>query len=249
VFSGAGSDDVTATCTVDGPYEAAIGEVDTISTPVSGWTAVTNAAAAVPGRDRELDSALKARHTTIVATSGENDAAGIYAAVSAVSGVSAVAVVEDYTSTTPVHVYVIGGSDADVAAAIDNNLTAGIGTAGTTAVDVYNDTTMTTKTINFTRATNLTLYVEMTITIVEGVFPSTGDQDIKDALVDLLSTQRIGQDVLYLQLPGAVYETGGLTINSLYLGTSPSPSGTADIVVPANQRAQLLEANITVNHA
>lgn len=248
VFSGAGSDDVEATCTVTGANEAGVSEVDIIVTPVSGWTAVTNAAAAVPGRVRELDAALKVRHTLAVATSGENDAAGIYAAVAAVSGVSACAVVEDYTSATPVHVYVIGGSDADVAEAIDNNLTVGIGTAGAESVNVYNDTTKTTKTVHFTRATNLTLYVIVNISVVDGIFPSTGDDDIKDALVELIDPFRIGQDVPYLQLPGAVYTVPGHTISSLYIGTAPAPTGTSDIVVDADKRAYLITTNIAVNH-
>jgi uncharacterized phage protein gp47/JayE len=249
VFAGAGSDDVEATCTVDGPYDAGIGEVDTIVTPVSGWTVATNAAAAVPGRDRELDSALKARHTTHVSTAGENDAAGIYAAVSAVDGVSAVSVVEDYTSATPVSIYAIGGDDDEIAQAIDDNLTVGIGTAGTTNVDVYNAVTATTKTINFTRASNLPIYIEMTITATPGIFPATGDDDIKAALVELGAPLRIAQDLEYLQLPGAVYQTPGLTINSLYVGTAPSPVGTSDVVVAADERAVISAANVAINHA
>jgi uncharacterized phage protein gp47/JayE len=87
VFTGAGSDTVAATCTVTGPNNAAAGEINEIVTPVGGWTAVTNAAAAIPGRNRELDAELKVRHTAAVATSGERDAASIYEAVAAVTRV------------------------------------------------------------------------------------------------------------------------------------------------------------------
>jgi uncharacterized phage protein gp47/JayE len=80
-FSAAGSSTVPATCTIFGPNNAAIGEVNTIVTAVDGITAVTNAAAAVPGRYRATDTEQKQNHTVAVATSGEGDDASIYEAL------------------------------------------------------------------------------------------------------------------------------------------------------------------------
>ena len=245
VFSGAGSDDVTVTCTEYGANNAAPGEIDTIvSTAVNGWTSVTNSAAATPGRLRETDSEAKVRHTIAVATSGERDSASISEAVGNVDGVSAVLVDDD---SYPVATYVIGGDDDDVAAAIDGQLTVGIETTGTTNVDVYSDITKQTKTINFTRATDLDIYIALSIEITV-LFPSDGDDQIKDALADLFDGKNIADDVIYLDLPGAFYNVPGKIIQSIYVGTSPSPTGTSDISVSNIQRAVIDDANITITH-
>lgn len=248
VFVGAGSNTVTATCTVNGPNNAAIGEVNTIATPVNGWTTVTNLAAVIPGRDREIDAELKARHAAAVATSGERDAASIDEAVGAVTGVSGVKVVEDYTSATPVYVYVIGGSDLDVATAIDSQRTIGIGTGGTTAVDVYSTVTKETETIRFTRASDVDVYVSMSLTVNSALFPADGDDQIKANIETLFEAQEIGDDVIYLTLPGAILQVPGCVINTLYLGLTASPSGTSDLVIANDERAVIDAADIVVSH-
>ena len=249
VFVGAGSDDVTATCTVNGPNNAAIGDVNTIVTAVNGWTTVTNAAAVIPGRDREIDAELKARHAAAVATSGERDAASIDEAVGAVTGVSAVKVVEDYTSATPVYVYVIGGADADVAAAIDSQRTVGIGTGGTTTVSVYNDTVKDSVDIKFTRASDTDIYIDMTLTINSALFPADGELQIKTNIEELFDLLGIGDDVIYLTLPGAILQVPGVVINALMVGTSPSPAGTSNVSIPNDERAVVDSADISVSYA
>ena len=244
VFTGAGSDDVGVTCTENGPYNAAIGEIDNIVSSINGWTTVTNADAATPGRLRETDAELKIRHASAVSTSGDRDSSSIYEAVGNVDGVSAV-YVDD--SSYPVAIYVIGGTDADVAAAIDGQLTIGIETTGTTSVDVYSTTTKQYKEINFTRATDLDIYIDLEITTTP-LFPADGDDQIKDAIDDLFDGNNIGDDVIYLQLPAAVYEVAGCIISTLYSGTSPSPSGTSNISVGLTNRAVIDSANITITH-
>lgn len=259
VFVGAGSQDVTATCNEFGPFNAAIAEVSVIATTVYGWSAATNASAVIPGRLRELDAALKKRHTTAVSTSGERDAASIYEAVFNVAGVSAVRVDEDYTSETPVSVYVIGGSDAAIAAAIDGQLTIGIGTAGTTSVDVYNSTMAQNKTIKFTRATNIDIYISATLTKNTSLFPADGELQIKNALVAhiggtdtngdaVAGDQLIGQDVNYLALSGPILTVPGVIIAALYLDDTASPAATIDLTVDADKLAFLNAANVVISY-
>jgi uncharacterized phage protein gp47/JayE len=207
---------------------------------------VTNAVAAIPGRNKGTDAELKLRHSTAVATSGDRDAASIAEAVGAVEGISAVLVTENYDSTTPIYTYVIGGDDGDIASAIDGQRTAGVATGGTTAVDVYDSTTRQTETIRFTRATDVDIYIDMTLTVNNALFPSTGEADIKAAIATLFDGQNIGEDVIYYELPGAIYQTPGVVINSLTMGTSPSPSGTSDIAVSNTNRAVIDAANIGI---
>lgn len=245
VFSAAGSQDVAATAVLPGELNAAIAEIDQIVTSVYGVTSVTNAAAAIPGRDRETDAEIRVRHSAATATSGENDAASIYEAVGAVDGVSSV-YVQDNDIDGYVAVSVIGGSDDDVAQAIANNLTIGIPTVGTTAVDIYNTTTRQTKTINFTRATNLPIYITMTITAATGLFPDDGTDQIKAALAAHFELLEINDDVIYSALYAPIYSVDGVTVNSLFTGIAASPTGTSDITVTNANRATIAASNISI---
>lgn len=248
VFSAAGSQDVDATCVLVGEQTAAAGEITQKVSSIYGITAVTNAAAAIPGRDRETDPEIRVRHAAAVATSGENDAASIYEAVGAVDGVSSV-YVEDNDTDGYVAVSVIGGSDEDVATAIANNLTVGIPTIGTTSVDLYNETTRQVKTINFTRATNLPIYISMTITGATGLFPDDGTDQIKDALAEHFESLEIAENVIYTALYAPIYSIDGVTVNSLFTSSSYSPTGptgTTDISVTSVHRATIDSANISI---
>lgn len=248
---------VAATCTVTGENNVAADELDTLDTPVFGVdTTVTSynlTNTATPGRDRETDSELKARHTNAVAGSGTQDTSSIYAAVSEVPGVSNLAVTENDTNATvdsvPAHsVYVVvyGGSDDDVATAIANNITAGVATYGTDEnIDVYNSTTGQTKTINFDRATAIPIYVKLDYTAETGVFPSDGESQISDALVAYFATLDIGEDVVFNKLYRPIYGIPGVDINNLYIKTSAPADAQVDISIAADEIATLVAANIT----
>ena len=181
-LTAAGNGVVSGTCTVDGSNDVGVGELDEIKTSGYGVTAVTNLTAAVPGRLRQTDTELKQAHTLAVDTSGLNDVASIYEALYQVTGVSAVHVFENDTQLTvtgvpskTIYVVVIGGTDADVAKAIDDNKTSGIPTHGDETVSVYNETTSQVKNINFDRGATVSVYVKMTLQKVTGVYPDDGD--------------------------------------------------------------------------
>lgn len=246
VFAGAGSDDVSAECTEDGPFDAAIGEVSTPVTTLYGLTSVTNAAAAIPGRLRETDPQFRTRHTSAVATSGEDDIASIYEAVSSVDGVSSVYVAEN-TDVHAITVSVIGGSDDDVAAAINNNRTAGISTVGAESVNVFSSVTGQTVPINFYRADDEDFYVDLTLTKNDALFPVDGEAQIKAALVALIAEYVIGQTVDYYALLAPVYTVQGVTVSDLRIGWSPSPTGTSNLTTTIIQRPTLPTGNISIS--
>lgn len=247
---------VASTCTITGDNNAAIAEIDTVDTPIFGLDdtlPVTNLAAAIPGRDRETDAELKARHTTATSGSGAQDTSSIYEAVAAVTGVSSVDVVENDTSATvdsvpahAVHVVVVGGSDANVAAAIGNNIVSGVSTYGSTSVDVYNSTTGRTKTVNFDRATPVPIYIDIEYTPETGVFPTNGEALIKEYLVDLFSELNIGDDVIYNKLYRPIYTVPGVDLSSLEVDVVDPPTGTSDIAITSLQIATLSSSNITI---
>jgi uncharacterized phage protein gp47/JayE len=252
VFTGAGTQEVASTCTVVGPFEAAIGEVNIINTSVFAITTVTNLAAATPGRYRATDAEMKETHTIAVATTGEHDTASIYEAVSEVTGVSAVDVTENDTSETvngvpanSVAVSHIGGDDLEVATAIANNITASVPTFGTGAVDVYNDVTSQTKTINKTVGSTVPIYIE-----IEGdttqLYPNDGDDQIKANIVAAFATYRMGQDVVYTSIYGPIYNVPGIIVTSLKTDIVSPPTGTADINISRSQLATIQTSDITI---
>lgn len=258
IFSGAGSDSIGVTCTVEGVHNAAIGEIDTLVTSVAGITSVTNAAAAIPGRLRETDAELKLRHSTAMETSGERDEASIAEAIGNVDGVSAVLVYEP-SDAAEVWVYVIGGDADEVAAAMDPQVTIGIAPIlqGSESVDVYNTPLQKNRTMKFTYGSDVDVYIDLTIQVT-GLFPADGDYQITENIADLFDGNNLGDNVIYFQIPGAVYLVPGAIIQALTIGTSPSPSGTADLTMENSQRASLgivrddegaiTASNLTITH-
>jgi uncharacterized phage protein gp47/JayE len=258
VFAGAGSDDVDVTCTVTGVHNAAIGEINTLVTSVSGITAVTNAAAAIPGRLRETNAELKLRHSTAVETSGERDEASIAEAIGNVSGVSAVLIYEPDDSSE-VWTYVIGGDSAEIAAAMDPQITIGVAPIlqGSTSVDVYSTTLKKNRTMKFTYGSDVSVYIDLTIQVT-GLFPADGDYQITENIAALFDGNNLADDVIYFQIPGAVYLVPGAIIQSLTIGTAPAPSGTSNISMGNSQRASLdvtrdgegviTASNLTITH-
>jgi hypothetical protein len=254
VFAGAGSSTVAATCTIVGVNNAAIGEVTVLTSSVSGITACTNVAAATPGREQETAAELKARHTIAVATSGDSDAASIYEAVSAVSGVSAAYIFDNDTDETAsdgtpahqIHVSAIGGTDADVATAIDNTKTASVGTYGATTESVYNSTTNQTKDINFDRAVATATHIKVTLNKIAGVYPDDGDDQIKAALVAHYEGIIINSNVVYTALYNPIYSVAGHTVTALTLDTVDPPVGVVDLVSTPLIRYTLALADIDI---
>jgi hypothetical protein len=238
VFTGAGTDDVTATCTVVGANNAAIGEVNVIKDTVYNITSVTNAAVAIPGRVRETDAQLKARHTVAVSTSGDHDAASVYEAVTAVTGVSAAFVYDNDTPSSyqgipanSLYVSVIGGSDDDIAEAIATSKTASVTTSGSQSVSVYNETTSQSKTIYFDRAEEVDVYITIEGTYINGVFPDNGETLIADELITYFNALKINDDVVFTNLYRPVYSQAGLIVTNMYIGTASSPTGQVDLTM------------------
>jgi len=253
IFAGAGDLDVGATCTIVGANNAAIGDVSEILTPVHGISAAMNAAAAIPGRLQETSAQGKVRHAAAVATSGEDDLASVFEAVSAVDGVSAVYTAENDTNETVdgvdahnIHASVIGGTDADVAEAISHNKTSGVPTHGAETVDVYSEITSQSKEIHFDRAVETPVFVAVEITKIAGVYPEDGDAQMKAALVADYVDKRIADDAVFNALYGPIFSIPGHTVTDLQLDDSAPPAGTADLPMTTLKRATLPLANITI---
>lgn len=246
IIPAAGTGVVNATCTVEGANNVAIGELDTIVTSVPGITGVTNTVAATPGRLRQTDTELKLAHSVAVSTSGEDDIAGIFEALQAVDGVSAVYGLDNDTplaiGSVPagtIYLVVIGGTDQDVATAISNNKTSGVPTYGSENVTVYNETTSQAKVINFDRGADVSIYIKINITKQAGLFPDDGENTIKEAYAEMYTNNQLNQDLIYNEHYTPIFSVSGVTLNNMYLDTVSPATGTSDITMTPKQRGVL----------
>jgi hypothetical protein len=207
---------VTATCTTPGSISAEPGAINIINTPVPGWAAVTNAAAANTGAPVEPDSSLRARQSISVALPSTTPLASTIAAVLAASGVVRVAPgyptpggpgssIENPTGATdswgnPAHSISIVAQCTNtltVATAIYEKKTIGCFTNGTTTVPVVDPTTGVTEDISFYQPTNYPIFMLVVLTGY-GAVPTTATlAAVQAALVAYLNELAIGETVSY----------------------------------------------------
>jgi len=96
------------------------------------------------------------------------------------------------------------------------------------------------------------MYIDVAITALAG-FPTDGADQIKQAIVDyaagILIDGRgfdIGDDVIYSEIYVPINTVEGVQVDSLFIGTAPSPSGTSTIVIGADQVSDFDTSRINV---
>lgn len=255
---------VTATAQNTGPLAAGIGTVTTIGTPTAGWASVTNASAAVPGRDVETNAALRKRQTLSVAIPSLTVFEGLIGSVAQIDGVTRLKAYENDTDVTDAHsipphsisVVVEGGDSLAIAETIYRKKTPGTGTYGgvsQTITDAYGIPLV----IKFGRPTQVMIDVEVDITALTGYTSAIG-AEIQAAIVAAINDLPIGQAVLYTRLYAPALLTGQYADPSssahltayeltavkiaLHGGT---PTG-ADIVVAYNEVAVTVAGNVSI---
>ena len=271
VFTG-GSDTSSWLAEQPGAIPCDAATLTVITTPVSGWTSVNNAAAATQiGSLEEPDGDLRRRREVSTEQGAVHTFTAIQAAVLAVEGVTDAALAVNETEATdalglPAKTYrviVEGGADDPIAQAIWENHPAGIGTSGAESGNAV-DSNGTTKVINFARPITIDIYIDLVIA-TGPAFPSGGDILIKQAIIDfaagllpipgcedddnpeLLPGIDIGDDVEYSRLFTPINSVPGHTVTTFGLGTSPSPTGTINLPISLLEKARFLLVNIDVS--
>ena len=233
------------------------GELTKIVTPVSGWTSITNASAQLSiGSANESDGTLRSRQKVSTQNGASNILESLYSALLQVTGVLRSRVYVNATAATvdgrPAHSYeavVEGGANAEVAAAIWSRHPSGIEMFGGES-EVIVDSQGFNQTIEFTRPTAVDIVVNIVVAPTAD-YPSTGDDDIKQAILDyaeglLVDGEEfgIGDDVLLSRLYSATNSVPGHNVTTLQIGDPTL--GTADITIDEVERARFTIANITV---
>lgn len=268
-LDGLGVGSVQAACNALGPTEAAAGTIINIVTTFPGWTAVTNPLAATPGRNIETDTELRQRRNQSTMAPAASPVESVYANLANITGVTYARVRQNNTLVPDMNgipgksvaAVVVGGEDLDIA----YTLLARTGIAsqwfGNTSQVLF-DAQGESYTVSWTRPTPLPIYIELEIDIYNpAVFPANGIQQIKDAIIayaqggapalgveDGFSDTGFppGASVIYSRLFTPINFVPGHRVVSLKIGTSPSPSGEADIPTPWDQYPLFLDGNIDI---
>ena len=247
---------VTATCTTIGAISAGVGTVTKIKTPTQGWQSASNPSAAGPGAPVEKDPALRIRQTFSTAMPSQTIVEGIRGAVAAISGVTQSLVYEN-TADIPdangipghcVSVVALGGSDTDIANAINLRKTGGGATYGTTQIPIT-DAFGITKTISFYRPTVVPLTFSIGIKPL-GSFTAAIQAQIIGALVAWANGLGIGQSVILTRayVPLALSAPASTTYEITYLSAARGglPPVFADVPIAFDELPSLAAGNIQV---
>lgn len=227
VFTSAGTDTVSATCTVPGQIEVGISpaELTGIVNTVNGITAVENLTVAVPGAERQTDPQVKATHTLVTATAGKSDSDSIYESLYEIPVTAAKIIdndTDEYDGVVPPHnirVIVIGGTDEDVATAIWNNKSAGVKTFGSESYVCYSETYGNTREIFFDRGTENSTVINIYFQ-KQPNFPSDGENTISEAMAAIFENYKLGSTVNYDHIKGMCYQVAGIQLVAPYVTIS-----------------------------
>jgi len=239
-----------ARCATAGRIVANSGTITGIATPVSGWTAVTNASDAAAGLDAETDAEFRVRRETELQAAGTSPLDAIRSAVAAVTGVVKVTVDENITDATgptgipphSVEVVVQGGADADIAAAILGARAGGIGTYGTTTTTAL-DAGGVSRTVRFTRPSDRNVYI--TVDTRRGA-SYAGDTAVRDAVLAVGAAQLMGAALQLSDIIVAVRALAGVTNCRVLIGATSISRVAADFTVGAREIAKMDSSRISV---
>lgn len=238
-----------------GPKEQARNTVNQIATPLLGWDSVNNPFDAVVGRGRETDEELRERFRVSKFLRAQNISDALYSSLREIDGVRHVAVYEnesdiyDPVYNLPPHSFravIQGGNPIEVARAIWLNKPLGIAPHGNTS-EIIKDSQGFDREMKWDRPIDIPIYITMTLT-TNGTFPATGVQDIKAQLIDYFrEEQSIGEDVVFSRLYTPINKVAGHQVDSLFIGTSPNPTGSSNIPIAYNEMATINSDDIVIN--
>lgn len=245
------------TCTELGPVSAEAQTITQIVTPILGWESVVNPLAASEGRLQETDEELRIRFRNTKLERSSNILDSLYSALLNLDGVEEVRIYENDTDITdsngvlphsflPV---VLGGSSQLIAETIWKNKPMGILSQGNTVIQIT-DSQGFVHNIGLERPNPVTIYVIVNLsedTEANTPFPGDGVQQVQDSIINYAASNfGVGKDVIYSRLFTPINQIPGHQIDSLFIGTSPSPVGTSNVSINFNSIASFESINISV---
>lgn len=243
---------VTAVATESGEYYIAANTVNKIVTTVAGWESVNNPEIGQTGVDYESDPALRIRRDRTTAHSGSAFVEAIYAALADLN-LSYIRIRDNDTGapigTQPsgtVFVVVEGGTEDEIARRIYSSKTGGVPTHGTTSVSIY-DSKGYPHEIKFSRPEDATIYVTGTFKRRPGSNISSNDaaRQLQAAMMEYINSLNPGDSVIWSECFKPIMDaTNGVQVDSLFIGTSASPTGIATIELDIDKKAVATSASV-----
>ena len=214
------------------------------------------------GADKETDAEYRERRTSVLQKAGTTSAAGAKEAISEVANVDTVTIVENDTPNTDAdgrprntyEVYVEGAaaSEDDIAASIYATKPLGIGVVSTVdpgeqRTGDYVDVNGESRTLTFSTAVQVPMLIVVTGTFDADFYPTEGDDQINQALLNHFLQLNLGEDVLNHLLYTPVNTVPGIITVAITQDTVASgvPSS-ANTAISISELATLVDGNITV---
>lgn len=250
-----------------GPIPCAVGTLTSVYQAIPGWDTITNAADGTMGSNVESRADFEYRRRNSVALNGKGTPQAIYAEVFALADVLDVYVKDNPAGTTAntgstnypilahsVYVAVVGGTDAEVAAAIWRKKDTGCDYNGNTSVTVTDDAGYSypqpTYTVKFERPAALPVLFAVSL-VDDPSLPSDIVQRVKAAIIarfngaDGTTRERIGSLILASRYYGAVVAVASnVSLISVLIGTATATL--SQVAVGIDQKPTLSESDIAV---
>lgn len=239
----------------NGNFDAPIGTINSIVTPVFGWISVNNEISAERGATQETDEELRERFRISKAVRASNTSEALYSQLLEIEGVMFVRVYENMTDEVdiiglPPHSFmaiVRGGTDTDVAEVVWNNKPVGIASYGNSSA-VIRDTQNLERTINFSRPVEVPIYVNIQVKKIDNSFPNDGVELIRNSVLEYLNGAiTFGEDVIYTRMFTPVNAVPGHQVELLEIGTNPGAMAPANIDIAWDEFPITLLENIEVS--
>lgn len=249
---------VDAQATETGARGAAAGTITEWITGPSGSVTVTNLADAAPGSARESEAALRVRREEELRALGSANLDAIVAAVAQVPDTISVSGVENLTDATVdgiaphsfrIVVWDAGTADDDaIAQAIWDTRPAGNPSSGALTGNALNSQGAT-KVERFSRASQLSVYVSITVKVGSSWDAGAGPAALKQYLSDQANALwKVGQVALRSPLYGFAFaaQLGVTDVQVLNMGLAPAPSTPVDITPSSSQIPRLDPSRISL---
>lgn len=231
----------------------------TILDTVVGFTAFESSAQPIIGHAIESDAALRSRAEIEAFRRGQGPLKAIEAAVLEIAGVTYVRVYENRTLVTDadgipgkaINAVVMGGDDAEIAAAIFASRSAGAEVYGTDVSVIVVDDWGFSHTMAFDRVDDVPLYIRCTLTTssAEDVAPAGVTDTVETLLLEQAATSfGIGDDVKPYVLSGAVFAAGlpGIDAVLIELSDDGATWQTTKWPISIRERSVFNAARVTV---
>lgn len=258
-----GDHEVAFRSELTGPIEGFAGTINVIASPVIGWNSVVNPNDAELGLEVDTDEQLRDRREQEIATIGSATVRAIKANVAqAFAGkLQSLDVFENDGDVTnadgqPPHSVEVLIFDGDVPSVDDDELAQVIYESKAGGVRAYGtDTGNATAIVNgvetptpqgFTRATQVPIYLVINLVKKAGYI---GDAAVKEAVaLEANEFFEPGEEIVEAHVMGFVTKLAGVKdVPSVQLGTSASPTSTANIPITLRQIGRFSTSRIVVN--